>query len=143
MITRLRNFRTYFQTLRYNLYEYPHFNNDEMKCKCGCKQNKMVDSFMQRLEVLREVYGKPIKISSGYRCPNHPIEAKKSRPGAHSEGLAADISCHGEEAAIIIKLALNMGFTGIGVNQKGKARFIHIDTIENSDKFPRPWIWSY
>ena len=34
-------------------------------------------------------------------------------------------------------------FTGIGVNQKGDSRFIHIDDIESTQKRPRPWVWSY
>ena len=36
-----------------------------------------------------------------------------------------------------------VGFTGIGVNQKGGARFLHLDTIESSPARPRPTIWSY
>jgi hypothetical protein len=43
----------------------------------------------------------------------------------------------------VLRAALNAGFTGIGVKQKGKGRFIHLDDIEDSGDRPRPWVWSY
>jgi zinc D-Ala-D-Ala carboxypeptidase len=36
-------------------------------------------------------------------------------------------------------MALEAGFTGIGVQQKGTGRFLHLDTLENL----RPTVWSY
>jgi hypothetical protein len=37
------------------------------------------------------------------------------------------------------------GFTGIGIQQTGEGRFIHLVDIQPEDEFhvPRPWIWSY
>jgi zinc D-Ala-D-Ala carboxypeptidase len=40
-------------------------------------------------------------------------------------------------------VALKHGITGVGVNQKGGARFIHLDDLEPTGHFPRPTIWSY
>ena len=48
-----------------------------------------------------------------------------------------------ENAYNLLKIAFTVGFTGIGVNQKGGARFLHLDTIDNSPNRPRPTIWSY
>jgi hypothetical protein len=56
-------------------------------------------------------------------APNIPIEAKKARPGAHASGQAADVVVRGEEAHRLLKIALQVGFTGIGVQQKGEGRF--------------------
>jgi len=39
-----------------------------------------------------------------------------------------------------MKLAINLGFLGIGIKQKASGRFIHLDTF---DQEPRPNIWSY
>ena len=39
----------------------------------------MQQSFVDQLNVLRETYGKPLRITSGYRDPTHPIEAKKKK----------------------------------------------------------------
>jgi zinc D-Ala-D-Ala carboxypeptidase len=81
-----------------------------------------------------------MKITSGYRCPKHPIEAAKKASGAHSTGLAADIGVDGGEAHKILSLAMQLGFTGIGVQQKGAGRFIHVDLVKSP---PRPNVWSY
>lgn len=84
-----------------------------------------------------------MKISSGYRCPKHPIEAAKPTPGAHASGMAADIALQGADAHRLLQLALELGFTGIGVQQKGSGRFLHLDTLPNSLATPRPTVWSY
>jgi uncharacterized protein YcbK (DUF882 family) len=96
--------------------------------------------FMGRLQQLRNAYGKPMRITSGYRCPDHPVEAKKSTPGVHTMGMAADIAVSGTDAYELLNLAFGHGFTGIGVNQKGGSRFIHLDTMREP---PRPNVWSY
>ena len=102
----------------------------------------MHPDFMERLQELRMVYGKPMKITSGYRDKTHPIEAKKAAPGAHASGRACDVSIRGADAVELLNLALQMGFTGIGIQQKGEGRFIHLDDIEDGTQ-PRPMIWSY
>ena len=54
---------------------------------------KMDQNFIDKLNNLREAYGKPMAISSGYRDSTHPVEAMKKDPkgGAHVSGEAADI----------------------------------------------------
>lgn len=120
-----------------------YFSEKEMACQCGCGESPMDQAFMDKLTQLRITYGKPIRISSGYRCPNHPIEAKKSKPGAHASAKAADLAVDREDAYDILSIAMDMGFEGIGVQQKGSGRFIHLDTCTQDDGFPRPTVWSY
>ena len=79
-------------------------------------------------------------ISSGYRCPSHPIEAKKPMPGTHSLGVAVDVAVSYEDAYELIAIAMAHGIKRIGVNQKGSGRFIHLDS---STKHPSPTVWSY
>ena len=54
-----------------------------------------------------------------------------------------DIAISGSRAVELVRMALASGFTGLGVNQKGDARFIHLDDLPNKDGQPRPHIWSY
>ena len=103
----------------------------------------MNDDFMQKVEALREELGFPFVVTSGYRCSSHPIEASKFSAGAHSTGNALDIAVAGDEAYRLLEGAFKAGFTGIGVNQKGDVRFIHLDNIEKGQGRPRPWVWSY
>lgn len=120
--------------------KYPNFKADEFKCShCGAEGIK--EPLVAKLQAMRTEYGKPMRITSGYRCPKHPAEILKSTPGAHSMGLAADIGVEGAEAHRILTLACKHGFTGIGVQQKGTGRFIHVD-IRNGE-LPTPAVWSY
>jgi zinc D-Ala-D-Ala carboxypeptidase len=122
-----------------NWINHPNFKREEFLCQhCGSEGIK--PEFLDKLQALRTAYGKPMKITSGYRCNKHPIEAKKPSPGAHSSGLAADIAVSGADAHRLLSLALAHGFTGIGIQQKGDARFIHLDTLTGAT---RPALWSY
>lgn len=120
--------------------KYPNFKASEFRCS-HCGSEGIRAELLDRLQAMRTEYGKPMIISSGYRCPQHPVEAPKAVPGAHALGLAADISTQGAEAHRILGLAFKHGFTGIGVQQKGSGRFIHVDVAKN--ELPRPSVWSY
>ena len=121
---------------------YKYFTVDELHCQ-HCGDDGMNQVFMQRVEALREKVGFPFIISSAYRCPDHPIEARKSSPGAHASGKALDITCSGTNAYELLKASLAMDVTGIGVNQTGTSRFIHLDILEDAAGRPRPRVWSY
>lgn len=100
----------------------------------------MQPEFIAKLQTLRTQYGAPMRVTSGYRCPGHPVEAAKDTPGVHTKGCAADIAVQGTNAHRLLRLAFAAGFTGIGIQQKGGGRFIHLDT---SNDEPRPNVWSY
>lgn len=122
--------------------KYPDFKPDEFRCRHTGKL-RMDPAFLQLLQVLRAHYDDPIQISSGYRHPTHPAEAHKLHPGPHTTGRAADVRVRGSEAYRLLSLAVVLGFTGIGINQKGSARFLHLDTVPDSIQAPRPFVWSY
>ena len=111
-----------------------------LACPC-CHKEGMNPAFMIRLDGLRDVFDRPISISSGYRCPEYnDIMSSTGTSGPHTTGQAVDIPISRREAHILLKMAMNLGFTGIGINQKGDGRFIHLDTLGGE---LRPWVWSY
>jgi zinc D-Ala-D-Ala carboxypeptidase len=118
---------------------YSNFKADEFKCS-HCGDNEIKEELLDKLQALRSRYGKPMRITSGYRCPRHPIEAAKSAPGPHSSGLACDVGVEGADAHKLLGLALDAGFKGIGVQQKGTGRFLHLDLLNAPN---RPTLWSY
>lgn len=125
---------------------WPNFSLAELRCRCGqCDSTgrEMDPVFMALLQRLRQVYGKPMPLSSAYRCPNHPNERNKTEPGEHAQGLAVDVQCRGEDALKILHLALNLGFARIGVQQKGAARFLHLGLAPTGGRLLSPTIWSY
>lgn len=121
-----------------NWAEYPNFSQAEFRCR-HTGRCEMHPDFMRKLQQLRSLYAQPMRITSGYRAPEHPIEAAKATPGEHSTGRAADVAVHGADALRLVQLALSLGFTRIGVQQKGSGRFIHLG---DSPAFPGG-IWSY
>lgn len=120
---------------------YPNFTEAEFRCK-STGRCAMDPEFMARLQRLRLAFGKPMVVTSGFRDPSHPAEARKTATGAHALGRAADIAVQGADALRLVVLAAEMGFTGIGVQQKGFERFIHLDDVQ-PPALPRPAIWSY
>jgi zinc D-Ala-D-Ala carboxypeptidase len=124
-----------------NWADYPNFSPDEFRCK-HTGRCAMHPAFMSRLQTLRDMYGKPMIITSGFRDRSHPVEARKVTTGAHVLGRAADVAVQGADALRLIVLAAEAGFTGIGVQQKGAGRFIHLDDVPGN-QLPRPHVWSY
>lgn len=120
-----------------------HFSKEELMCRCGCGVSIMDFVFMERLEAVRRQFGKPMKITSAYRCSKHPVEKAKSHmgnkpTGMHPNSRAVDVAVDRTDAINLIQIALQQGMTGIGVCQKGVGRFIHLD-----DRDGPPTIWSY
>tara|TARA_B100000927_G_C16424168_1_gene452691 strand:+ start:219 stop:563 length:345 start_codon:yes stop_codon:yes gene_type:complete len=100
----------------------------------------MDEKLLSMLDDLREAYGYPIKLTSTYRSPDHPIEAKKKSPGEHAYGAAVDIACIGGEATFkLVKAAIEVGFTRIGVSRKNN--FVHVG-IGYPDA-PPITLWTY
>lgn len=106
---------------------------------------KMKQSFLIHLDELRHRCGFPFIITSGYRTPEYNNKVSSSGlTGAHTTGKACDIAVSGDKAYRLLEEAFKMGvFTGIGINQKGANRFIHLDTCTTADGLPRPVTWSY
>lgn len=100
-----------------------YFDISEFDCK-HTGRNEMQKHFLQALDELRKRCGFPFKVTSGYRDPSHPVEARKERPGTHTEGIAADIAvADGIQRRKIVEEAIKMGFGGIGVAKT----FVHVD----------------
>jgi uncharacterized protein YcbK (DUF882 family) len=117
----------------------PHFTSTELACKCGCGMLPAPD-FMAKVQALRDELGFALPVTSAARCPAHNAAVSATgRAGPHTTGRAIDIGVRGDRAVALVKAALNHGFTGIGIAQKGVSRFIHLDDLQEG----RPTIWSY
>lgn len=117
-----------------------YFSNDELRCK-HCDEYFFDDQTKARLNQLRHELGFPLIINSGYRCEYHNNQIGATQ--THASGQAVDIRIRGDKALLLIAKAVEIGFTGIGVKQKGAGRFIHLDTLSEGKGRPRPHIWSY
>ena len=66
-----------------------YFTKEEFACQ-HTGENKIKDTFLLKLDLLRARCGFPFVITSGYRSPEHPIESRKEKAGTHAQGIAAD-----------------------------------------------------
>lgn len=108
-----------------------HFSHDELKCPC-CGKNEMNIGFLEILENVRTEFGKPMVITSGYRCPKHNAEVGGVKGSAHLSGLAVDVQIvdsviRHQLLEVVLK---NPRIIGIGINKS----FIHLDGKERSNR---------
>ena len=121
-----------------------NFSSKELSCSC-CGKNEFNKETLVALQRLRDSIGKPISLSSAYRCPTHNDSISSTgKEGPHTTGKAVDIVGSGKAAWELLSYAMirSKVWKGIGISQKGKhkSRFIHLDTIDSD---MRPWVWSY
>lgn len=117
-----------------------HFTMKEFSCRC-CGQNHIEETFVDKLDELRDRVGFPLVVTSAYRCPSHNARVSSTgTTGPHTTGRAVDLAVDRGRAYEVLRVAFSMGFTGIGVNQRGSGRFIHLDDLMDG---PRPTVWSY
>lgn len=127
-----------WENIRY--FESSEFDSPDLP---GSGEKFMYMPFVRMLDELRSRLGFALVISSGYRTPSYNQQiATTGANGPHTTGKAADILIRGVRAHQLLKVAFELGFTGIGINQKGQmeSRFIHLDTVEGP---LRPAIWTY
>lgn len=145
-------YQPYWKDIQWDNKRWPNFHPIELAEKSdGWQQGStpilIMPSFLDRLQKLREVFGKPLVIASGYRSPHYNNAVSKTGyTGPHTTGRAVDLKIHGKDAYAVLSVALSLGFTGIGIKQTGPyaGRFIHLDDLqEDETKSSRPWVWGY
>lgn len=121
-----------------------HFNSSEFECPCKeCKNATQYISseLLELLEEVREKYGKPIVVTSGYRCPAHNVNIGGAKSSSHLAGLAADISpklITLDELDILYEICYNT-FSNIGDGRSKK--FVHVDVRPPKLSGKRHWIY--
>lgn len=135
----------------------PHFERKELECS-HCGEMRYTLQAVLLLEELRVDYGVPMRLSSGYRCPEHDADAHRlwhpdftaaERHGAHTiyldNNIAVDVLEYGANAFELVELAIAHGWQGIGLQQKGDhhKRLVHLDRLGSTMERPRPWVWTY
>ena len=99
--------------------------------------SKMSDEIVHMLDAARKIYGKPMKINSGYRTISHNKKVGGVSSSSHIKGLAADIACSNSVDRFKMLSALKqVGFKRICV----AGAFIHVDI--DKDKTQNV-IWTY
>ena len=102
----------------------PNFHESEFACKC-CGElgdKKQLRMLVNKLEILRAKFNKPIVVLSGYRCPKHNEKVGGAKKSQHMNSMAADIKIKGMSTHRIAKAAGGL-FKAIGIYDT----FVHVD----------------
>ena len=119
-------------------FNYSEFDSPD---ELGSGKN-MSPKILEMLDLAREKYDKPIKITSGYRTKAYNQDLKKrgykaSPNSSHLKGLAVDIACIDSKSRFeLLDILLDVGFNRIGI----ASSFIHADI--DMDKTCNV-IWTY
>ena len=108
-----------------------NFNSNELDCHGNgcCSQTLINETLVEYLQKIREHFGKPITITSGYRCPTHNKRIGGATGSRHSKGDAADIVVSGVSPREVAKYAESIGVKGVGLYETASdGYFTHIDT---------------
>ena len=114
-------------------FNYEEFDSPDIQ---GSGQ-LMDEKILSMLDEVREMYGKPISINSGYRTVRHNANVGGKANSSHLKGLAVDIACStSRDRYSLLEALKSVGFNRIGIANS----FIHVDIDSNkSDKV----VWVY
>lgn len=113
----------------------------KLLCTCGhsdCDQRSVDQETLNMVQKIREDLGQSMTVTSGGRCPNHPNEVTKSKPGDHQKRKAVDIACNDEQTETKLKvLAGRYGATRVAGG--AYCGFVHMAWTETDRKDVPTW----
>ena len=117
----------------------PSFRVREFDCK-GSDVVLLDEELVVLLQCIREHFGKPVHITSGYRTAEHNAAVGGSKSSQHLLGRAADIQVRGvsveDVAAYAESLMPAWGGVGRYPVKAGRATgWVHVDTRQNKSRW--------
>ncbi len=114
-----------------------YFDETEYACKCPCNVAYVEPRLLDVMDRARRIVGRPIIITSGFRCPEHNKAVGGKPESAHLTGEAWDILAEtSRDRFRLLQAFFSLGVQRIGIGQA----FLHIDV---SLKLPQQVIWLY
>lgn len=108
-----------------------NFSSTEFDChgKGCCSVTNIDPKLVEYLQQIRKHFGKPVTVTSAYRCETHNKNEGGATKSYHVRGQAADIVVSGTPSREVAKYAESIGILGIGLYEtQSDGYFTHIDT---------------
>lgn len=110
-----------------------NFHRDEFRCRCRDRGLDVDDTWchgeswphrelVERLQKLRDHFGKPVTINSGCRCPRYNAYVGGTKMSQHKRGTAADVVVKDVPPNEVAQVARDLGFYVIEY-----PTFVHVD----------------
>jgi len=112
-----------------NLQLAPNFRVREFRSRCGADEVLIDSRLVERLQKIRDHFGKPVNITSAYRSPAHNTAVGGARNSQHVLGTAADITISGVTPMEICQFAEWLMPTSGGIGLYNG--FAHVDVRAN------------
>jgi len=107
-----------------NLKVARHFKLSEFACPC-CMLVMLHPKLLAKLVELRNTLGRPVYVTSGYRCSRNNQKVGGIVNSYHCIGLAVDIKVKDINLIELLEICENIDFSGIGFYEK--KNFLHLD----------------
>ena len=127
-----------------------YFQDEELECHCGRHNpnntaNVINPILLERLDRLRELWGKPINVSCAVRCREHNREVGGVDNSQHVLGNAADVYIGSQTERNSKEYHIFYGFilgTELfdGVGYYPDSEFVHVD-VRNNGHTPNAFTW--
>ena len=118
----------------------PDFKVRELRCRDGSDTVMVDETLTVVLQCIREHFGKPVTITSGYRTASHNTRVGGSKSSQHLLGRAADIQVQDTDPLAVAAYAESLmpGWGGVGRYpvKAGRAKgWVHVDTRPNKSRW--------
>lgn len=104
----------------------PNFTVSEFACKDGSEIVLVDEELAQILQIVRNYYGRPLIINSGFRTISHNEKVGGETGSYHTLGMAADFYVRGISVANVVNLLNKICGNAYGIGTYKD--YIHIDT---------------
>ncbi|MCP3700358.1 MAG: peptidase M15, partial [Aliivibrio sp.] len=100
-----------------------YFNYEEFDSPDIQGSGQLMDpELLDMIDKAREIYGKPIRVTSGYRTEDHNRKVGGVDSSSHLKGLAIDVACvRSRDRFEMLTALIEVGFNRVGV----ASTFIH------------------
>ena len=118
----------------------PAFKVREFRCRDGSDAIMIDQTLVVLLQAIREHFGKPVTITSGYRTAAHNTAVGGAKSSQHLLGRAADIQVQDTDPLAVAAYAESLMPTWGGVGRypvkAGRAKgWVHVDTRPNKSRW--------